>query len=85
LPSGRLNVRYKPGHISKRGLLEYAIKDGIFVLTGVAKNISGFGVMTPCIVVDGTGVSQEITVPSSTPLQNAAVIRLEWIILSLYN
>jgi hypothetical protein len=66
LPSGTLNVRYKPGHISERGLFEYAIKDGMFVLTGVAKNVSGIGVMTPCILVDGTGVSQEIAVPCLT-------------------
>jgi hypothetical protein len=41
-------------------------KHGRFVLTRVAKNISAFGDMTPCILVDGTGVSQEIAVRSLT-------------------
>jgi hypothetical protein len=32
------------------------------------KNISAFGIMTPCILVDGTDVSQELAVLSLTTL-----------------
>lgn len=78
LPSWRLNVRYKPGHISKRRLLEEASRDGRVVLKMVAKNISAFGVMTSCILVDGTGVSPEIAVPSLT----APSRMLQWYVLN---
>jgi len=67
LSSWRLNVRYKPGYISKRRLLEEASRDSRFVLTRVATNISAFGVMTPCILVDGRAFHRKLLFPPWQP------------------